>query len=388
MITVAHLGARDHYGLARMLNMEEHLDRLYTDLWIPGTSRYSAVLPKARVCAFMATAMSWRLRKFTNNFERWLMTGSHFAAKVSRQENRRFRDDDAQKNRTIIGYTGGALEFLNTASARNQRTILCQVDPGIAWYKTLQDEARNWHGAENLDNLRHLGYEDRIRAEWQAADIVVVNSMHSKNSLISENVDPSKIVVIPLAKPSHSDPVKPRDLPSKPYKIIFVGNVGLAKGFPYFAQAAALAGPDFEFHAYGNNLLKPDFLKDQDWPVKFHGHIPQSEVLAAMDESAILVFPTLSDGFGQVQLEAMSRGLPVVATTACGEVVEDGVSGLLVPPRDPGAIAEAIKTICASRESYKQMSIAAISRADDFHPDKIARQWIEVLERKGLVQQR
>ena len=67
-----------------------------------------------------------------------------------------------------------------------------------------------------------------------------------------------------------------------------------------------------------------------------------SEVLAALD---VFVLPSLWEGMPNAVLEAMASGLPVVATAVGGtpEVVVDGVTGLLVPPQDPGALAQAVE---------------------------------------------
>ncbi len=68
------------------------------------------------------------------------------------------------------------------------------------------------------------------------------------------------------------------------------------------------------------------------------------EVMASMD---VFALSSINEGFGRVIVEAMASGVPVAATTVGGvpEVVEDGISGLLVPPRDPERLAEAVGRI-------------------------------------------
>jgi glycosyltransferase involved in cell wall biosynthesis len=89
-----------------------------------------------------------------------------------------------------------------------------------------------------------------------------------------------------------------------------------------------------------------------------------------MARADVLVFPTLSDGFGLVQLEAMSAGLPVIATPACGEVVQDGINGRIVPLRDASAIVMALRELRADPSKYEQFSQAACERVRNFAPDK------------------
>jgi glycosyltransferase involved in cell wall biosynthesis len=71
-------------------------------------------------------------------------------------------------------------------------------------------------------------------------------------------------------------------------------------------------------------------------------------VLAASD---VLAAPSLSEGFGLAVVEAMASGLPCVATRTGGlaEIVEDGVSGFLVPPRDVAALADTVECLLGDR---------------------------------------
>jgi glycosyltransferase involved in cell wall biosynthesis len=85
----------------------------------------------------------------------------------------------------------------------------------------------------------------------------------------------------------------------------------------------------------------------------------------------VLLFPTLSDGFGLVQVEAMAHGLPVIATPCCGEVVQDTRNGFIVPPRDSDAISDRLLTLLEQPDLLARMSAAAYSRSRDFHPDRI-----------------
>ena len=80
-------------------------------------------------------------------------------------------------------------------------------------------------------------------------------------------------------------------------------------------------------------------------PVQFLGNRPDvPDLMAAMD---VFVLSSTNEGFGRVLVEAMATGLPVVATAVGGvpEVVQDGQTGLLVPPSDPRAMADAITTL-------------------------------------------
>jgi glycosyltransferase involved in cell wall biosynthesis len=100
--------------------------------------------------------------------------------------------------------------------------------------------------------------------------------------------------------------------------------------------------------------------------IRFLGKIPHEDVPLAMAAGDVFVLPSLSEGLPTVVCEAMSCGRPVVATAVDGtpEIVRDGETGFLVPPRDPEALAGALARVLddpalAARMSYRADVIAA-----------------------------
>lgn len=92
----------------------------------------------------------------------------------------------------------------------------------------------------------------------------------------------------------------------------------------------------------------------------FRSDVP--DLIAAMD---LVVVPSLREAFGQVNVEVMASGKPLVATTAGGipEVVEAGVTGILVPPADSGAIEGAVISLLRDPEKCRAMGEAGRNRA-------------------------
>jgi glycosyltransferase involved in cell wall biosynthesis len=105
--------------------------------------------------------------------------------------------------------------------------------------------------------------------------------------------------------------------------------------------------------------------------VRFLGFV--SPVGAAIEEAAIVVVPSLGEGFGMVALEAMERARPVIASSVGGlpEIVADGETGLVVPPGEAEALAEAIVTLAGDLPRAAEMGRAGRARAlAEFPPER------------------
>jgi glycosyltransferase involved in cell wall biosynthesis len=99
-----------------------------------------------------------------------------------------------------------------------------------------------------------------------------------------------------------------------------------------------------------------------DSRVRFHGEV--RDVPSLLAGASQFVLPSLSEGISLSLLEAMARGLPVVATRVGGtpEVIEDGVSGLLVPAGAPDDLARAMLQIYRDPAAARAMGVAAHER--------------------------
>ena len=108
----------------------------------------------------------------------------------------------------------------------------------------------------------------------------------------------------------------------------------------------------------------------------FRSDIPS--LLRSMD---IFVYPSLLEGLGTSLLDAMAAEVPVVATTTGGipEVVSNGVNGILVPPRNPQALAKAVVTILQNNELAKKLGQAGRETVEKrFTVDRMVEGTLEV----------
>jgi glycosyltransferase involved in cell wall biosynthesis len=119
--------------------------------------------------------------------------------------------------------------------------------------------------------------------------------------------------------------------------------------------------------------------------VRFLGFV--APVQSAIEEAAAVVVPSLGEGFGMVALEAMERARPVIASAVGGlpEIVAHGETGLVVPPGDAPALAEAIAELAVNLEHAAEMGRAGRGRAlSEFPPERCVER-IEELYRAALA---
>lgn len=152
-------------------------------------------------------------------------------------------------------------------------------------------------------------------------------------------------------------------------QILFVGFVRPEKGVEYLLEAVGLlrlqrewkvviAGPSDQFPAYRlllDEIAARTGIEDR---VVWRGYVAYGpELFDCFRRSDMLVLPTLSEGTPRVLVEARANSLPVIATRVGGipSSVEDGVDGLLVPPKDPAALAAAIERVVVDTDLRRRL---------------------------------
>jgi L-malate glycosyltransferase len=221
------------------------------------------------------------------------------------------------------------------------------------------------------------------RLVCRLADRVVANAEAVKRWLVDEGYAEPKITVIPngidpspfgkktTAGKLHQELGLPPDAPL----VAVLSRVSPIKGLEYFLEAAttvAANAPDARFLIVGE--AEPH---DADYRRKLESYAERLglgrrvvftglrlDVPQVLDEVAVSVLPSLSEGLSNVLLESMAARVPVVATRVGGnsEAVAEGVTGLLVSPRDAAGLARAISRVLEDRELAARMGQAGRAR--------------------------
>jgi phosphatidylinositol alpha-mannosyltransferase len=174
--------------------------------------------------------------------------------------------------------------------------------------------------------------------------------------------------------------------------ILFLGRLEKRKGLPYLLEAFALlkarmpdtrliiVGGDGGMREVCESFVRRSRLKD----VVFTGYAPDDDLPRYYRTADVFCAPnTGNESFGLILLEAMAAGTPVVASSiegfAC--VVAHDEEGLLVPPRDSAALAEALLQLLNDPDRRQEMGRAAQAKAEGFGWEKISPQVLSFYER-------
>jgi L-malate glycosyltransferase len=230
------------------------------------------------------------------------------------------------------------------------------------------------------------------RLACRLADCILVNADAVRRWLVEEGYPERKMITIRngidlsrfSGRPGDGGLRRSLALPQRAPLVAVLSRLDRNKGIAYFLEAAARVAaraPAARFLIIGDRFQSKDgaIVSDAshrqglerharrlglDGRVTFTGF--RLDVPELLSEVAVSVLPSLSEGLSNSVLESMAAGVPVVATRVGGtpEAIEDGVSGLLVPPRDAGSLAEAITTLLENPEMARRLGQAGKARVE------------------------
>ena len=159
---------------------------------------------------------------------------------------------------------------------------------------------------------------------------------------------------------------EPVALPERPVAL-FVGVLERYKAVDVLAEAWRLVAarvPGATLHVVGRGTLRDvpaQLVRDLPEQARWTESLSTADVTRELDHATVLVLPSRSEGLGRVVVEAFCRGRGVVGSRVGGipDIVEDGQTGLLVPPEDATALADALARVLADRALAERLGAAA-----------------------------
>jgi len=232
----------------------------------------------------------------------------------------------------------------------------------------------------------------RMEREFELADRILVPSRVALRSFDKAGYGGRTVVV--NAGVDHQFFVPPSEtIPRDVFRVCYAGRVELLKGIPYLLQAwNQLDLPRAELVLIGEVAPEMSRIMRQ-WAlsnVRFLGCQSPLELAKWYRASHLFVFPSVNEGLARVLLEAMSSGLPVVATERSGaeDCITSGVEGNVVPARNVTALAEAILWHFENPEASAAMGKAARSRIEHqftlpLYAERVIRLYRDAVGRSG-----
>lgn len=205
-------------------------------------------------------------------------------------------------------------------------------------------------------------------AEYEEVDYILCPSEFVRRSFLSRGFSPERIVKNPFGFEQPAQSMRQAKMDDV-FRVLYVGSLSVRKGLRYLVEAfkqfrhprkeLVLVGPESRPTGLESLVLPDD--------VRIIGELKGSNLAAAYASATVFVLPTVEEGLALVMAEALSYGLPVIATENSGaeDLFEDGNQGFIVPIRDPGAIAVRLKQLADDPALREQMAEAALRRAAD-----------------------
>jgi len=243
----------------------------------------------------------------------------------------------------------------------------------------------------------HLKGNSFSRWKYRQVDCFIAASEAIRRMLVADGVPSERTVTVhegvDVDHVRAAPPVNIHEAFWLPHQAPVVGNVAALvphKGQRYLVDAAHLVVreiPDARFVILGEGELREHLEKQiRDHHLEKHVLLPgfRTDVLGCMKSFDLFVMSSVTEGLGTSLLDAMACARPIVATRAGGipEIVEDGVNGFLVPPRDAASLAAAIVRALKDESLRTRMGDAGYARVRErFTVDRMVSETAAVYKR-------
>lgn len=330
-------------------------------------------------CAW--SVFGWQSKRVIRRVANYILTQRHRAAE--RNESLRLCASASEKDCGVVFHVRSGAGQGGAIKEARKRGMKVLVDHS-ALHPTqteinLKADCERW--GEPLPIAPNAGVWKNVLKDCAEADILMVNANHIRDSFVERGYDPKKVRVVYLGVRDDFRDVTIRRLESGKKndvaRVLFTGNFSLLKGTEYLLESlrilnergikvhydvvGAVSAPKAMLERFNAETQRRredalnSKLQTSNMSITFHGPVPQDDLKAFLSESDIYLFPSLADGCAQSGMEALTAGLPVVATYQSGLPITDGETGCVVPMKDAAAIADKIEWLIAHPEERERL---------------------------------
>src|SRR5262249_31091409 len=240
------------------------------------------------------------------------------------------------------------------------------------------------------------------RAVERGDCFIAISEQTRKDFVNRYGVDDEKVHVIPLAAEPMFAPITDAERMAaglaqhgiREEYVLFVGSAEPRKNLATLIKAFRELVAEAAFREFVLVLAgTPGWLNDEIYKlpaalgiadrVKFLGYVDDEDLPVLYSAAQLFVYPSLYEGFGLPVLEAMSCGAPVITSNVSSLPEVAGDAGVLIDPRDAGALARAMGTILGNAELIRRMKLQSRRRAESFSLERMARDTLRVYEALG-----
>ncbi|MEM9478715.1 MAG: glycosyltransferase family 4 protein [Verrucomicrobiota bacterium] len=282
-----------------------------------------------------------------------------------------------RKTPDVDCFHGWSGEALRTLIAARQRGIPSLLEVPT-WHRN-KFKSKDFY--TKSERGRGHGWRDKLEitrqqmiSEYELATCLLVQSQMSAESFIAEGFPPEKIVNV--GRGVDPDQFHPGTTPDK-FRLIFVGSLKKRKGVHHLLKAwHGLKLKDAELVLAGNahDEMKSYLDNFKTDTVKMLGFV--GDVRPHLQSATAFVFTSECEGSAKATYEAASCGLPQITTRESGDVVIDGLNGVVIPANDSDALADAIRDFYDHPERLGAMRDAARKRTIEQLTWEHHRRWL------------
>ncbi len=374
---VVHAGKRDDYQVALALAESNMLFALVTEAYFPldkkwfvslanffGITstlhkRYKTGLPSDLVVVSKRALLYQILFSFTKNIKFDIQKG-YVLGEKAKQLSLKY------KLPIIAVNTCAKHAFHNNPI---EPKIVFQFHPQADFVKELFLEEMQLNPKSEKTLLQEYEFSlsqnqlEVLSSEVKLATHFLCASSLTKRTLVYKGISEDKIKVIPYGVDTSKFTFSERK-PSDVFKVIFIGSLNQRKGITYLLDALAEM-INVELTIVTRGIYDASLIQNYNFPIHVVIDVPHEKLQEALHHAHCFVLPSILEGFGQVILEAMATGIPVIATenTAAKDIIENGKDGFVTPIRAIQAIKQNLEQLQSNTSLAQSIGKAAYEKA-------------------------